>query len=266
MHAISTPYTDPPPDDPGRTRRVIVSIVLAIAITALEVVVAFRHASFDVPAERTVSTNVVLERAPPTPRPVPTATPTPPPPLPRATIALVPQHAAPRTSHVAGGTSVVRPPAPQPVHPEVAAGGLPGTGAGSGSGPGTGEDAGAGNGTGGTGTAAVDVDAPCGYVEFVPSEAPKIAGNVSYETVSATVHFPDGHTESEDFPYAWVYADWMNTDPWSPVNVRKNDLTIPAQLPPPGADTRRYNEVIRYILDHTGPTGRTLLQPCPGTH
>jgi hypothetical protein len=242
-----------------------VSIVLAIAITALEVVVAFRHTSLDVAPERSVPTNVVLERAAPTPRPVPAATPTPPPPPVRATAAPVPERAAPRARHAAGGTSVARPPAPHPVHPAVAAGALPGNGAGSGTGPGAGDDTGAGAGTGGAGSGAIDADVPCGYVEFIPSEAPKIAGNVSSETVRATVHFPDGHTESEDFPYAWVYADWMNTDPWSPVNVTKRDLTIPAQLPPPGTDTHRYNEVIRYILDHTGPTGRTLLQPCPGS-
>ncbi len=239
------------------------SVVLAIAITALEAVLAFRHSSFDVPPERAAATTVVLERASPTPRPVPTATPTPVA-LPRVTIAPVPQRAAPHARETPGGASLVRPPAPHPVHPAVAAGAAPGSGAGSGSGTETGEDAGSGNGAGGAGSGAIDADAPCGYVEFIPSESPKISGTTSYETIRATVHYPDGHAESQDFPYAWVYADWMNTDPWSPVNVRKNDLTVAAQLPPPGTDTHRYNDVIRYILDHTGPTGHTLLQPCPG--
>jgi hypothetical protein len=100
-------------------------------------------------------------------------------------------------------------------------------------------------------------------VEFIPSEPPRIVGNTSYETIQTTVHFPDGHTESEDFPYPWVYADYMDTDPWSPINVRKTNLVVFAQLPPPGADVQRYPEIVRYVLDHTKPNGGTVLAPCP---
>jgi hypothetical protein len=60
-----------------------------------------------------------------------------------------------------------------------------------------------------------------------------------------------------------VYADYMDADPWSPLNVRKTNLVVSAQLPPPGSDTHRYPELIRYILDHSTPAGRTILQPCP---
>jgi len=128
-----------------------------------------------------------------------------------------------------------------------------------------GDDAGAGNGTGGSGAGAIDADAPCGYVEFVPTDPPKIVGDVASETISAMVHYPDGHTESEELPYPWVYSDWMDTDPWSPINIRRVPKpTVFAQLPPPGSDTHRYNEVVRYILDHTNPNGSTVLQPCPG--
>jgi hypothetical protein len=127
-----------------------------------------------------------------------------------------------------------------------------------------GNDAGAGSGTGGSGAGAIDADAPCGYVDFIPSESPKIVGNVAYETIRATVHYPDGHSDSEEFPYPWVYSDWMDTDPWSPINVRRSNTVVFAQMPPPGSDTRRYNEVVRYILDHTNPNGSTVLQPCPG--
>ena len=250
-------------DDPGRARRIAVSVVLAIAITAIAAI----FATWPRPAAQTrevVVANVLLERAPPTPRATPVPTPTPAP-LARATTAAVTERAAPRAERTAGGTSVVRPRVPHPVHPAPAAAALPGNGTGSGFGTAAGDDAGGGAGSGGSGSGAVDADAPCGYVEFIPSEAPRIAGTVSYETIRATVHYPDGHTESHEFPYPWVYSDWMNTDPWSPVNVRKADLTVSAQLPPPGTDTHRYNDVVRYILDHTGPTGRTLLQPCPGT-
>ena len=92
---------------------------------------------------------------------------------------------------------------------------------------------------------------------------PRRSGSTAYETIRATVHFPDGHTASELFPYAWVYPDATNTDPWSPRNLRDPDFPARAQLPPPGTDLRRYPEVIRYILEHTRGDGTTVLQECP---
>jgi hypothetical protein len=248
-----------------------VATVLGVVITAVEAIVAFWPHPYDAPVEQRVAANVVLERrAPPTPRPTPKPTPTPtPPPTPtpvptvHATPAIVTERAAPRAHATPGGTGIARPHVPHPVHPHIAVANAPGNGAGSGSGTANGSDAGAGNGTGGTGAGTIDANAPCGYVEFLPSEAPRIDGTTSYETIRATVHYPDGRTESDDFPYPWVYADYMNTDPWSPINVRKNDLVVFAQLPPPGTDIHRYNELIRYILDHTTPSGHTVLQPCP---
>jgi len=219
----------------------------------------------------------VLEKAAPTPRPTARPTPVPtsaPVPVIRATLAPV-ERAAPRAEVHAGGVSAAAPRALRPVvHHAItlpkAAGAsgvarAPGSGDGAGSGSGTGDDtgSGAGNGGGGTGTGAITADAPCGYVEFLPDDKPRIVGNVSYETVRATVHYPDGHTNSDDFPYPWVYTDYMETDPWSPMNVRRTDLVAFAQLPPPGADTGRYSGLIRYILDHTNPNGSTVLQPCP---
>ncbi len=278
-NAITTPESDETPPlatsvedlarltaDPSWPRRIVIATLLALVITALEAIVAFWHHPYDAPPEHVVATTIVLERARPTPRPTPTpvATPTPtPPPLVRATFAPVTERAAPRAHVPAGGTSAVRPRVVHPVHPQRAAAAAPGNGEGAGSDVGTGNGAGAGAGSGGTGSGAVDADAPCGYVDFIPSESPKIVGSISYETIRATVHYPDGHSESDDFPYPWVYSDWMNTDPWSPLNVAKNNLTVFAQLPPPGADTHRYNDVIRYILDHTTPSGHTVLQPCP---
>jgi hypothetical protein len=55
----------------------------------------------------------------------------------------------------------------------------------------------------------------------------------------------------------------MDTDPWSPLNAQKRDLVVYAQLPPPGTDTHRYPEIVRYVLDHTNARGGTMLQPCP---
>ncbi len=264
--------------DPGRARRISVSIVLATAITVLEVFVAFSHWPRETPTERVIATTVVLERAPkptPRPKPRPTLRPAPTPkPLPRATLAPV-ERAAPAAAHHAGGASaarhlvlhhqhprdVARPKAPAAIGVALA----PGNGSGLGSGNGADSDAGSGtgNGAGGTGTGAVNADAPCGYVEFVPDASPKIVGTTSYETIRTTVHYPDGHTASEEFPYPWVYADYMATDPWSPVNVRQPNEVVYAQLPPPGTDTHRYGDVVRYVIDHTDALGHTVLQPCP---
>ena len=255
----------------------VASVILAVAITALEAVVAVWHWPVHaVVAERVVATTVVLERAAPTPRPTPRPTPVATPtPAPRVRVTTAPvQRAAPHTQRHAGGTSAA---APRTKHPVVhhtvtlpkAAGvtGVelaPGSGTGAGNGSGTGDaGSGAGNGTGGSGTGAVDADAPCGYVEFIPDALPKIVGSTAYETIRATVHYPDGHTASDNFPYPWVYADYMDTDPWSPPNERRGGDIAYAQLPPPGADAHRYPEIVRYILDHTNATGHTLLQPCP---
>jgi hypothetical protein len=288
--AITTPPADDTPfapsvddldrltDDPGRPRRFVIAIGLALAITVLELLVVMRPRTSDTPRpEPTLVANVALERAAPTPRPTsrPTPRPTPTPaPVAVATTAPVAQRAAPPARRHAGGVSAAAPRAPRPiVHrivlPKTAGvSGVarsPGSGSGTGSGSGVGNDtgSGAGEGTGGAGTDAVNANVPCGYVDFMPDDNPRIVGNVSYETIRATVHYPDGHTGSDDFPYPWTYNDYMDTDPWSPLNVRRNNLYVPAQLPPPGADTRRYSDLIRYILDHTNANGGTVLQPCP---
>jgi hypothetical protein len=247
------------------------SIVLALAITAVEVVVAGWMWPRDaVPAERPVAVTLVVERAAPTPRPTPrpphVRTPTPAPAV-RATPVAIERAASPRTSHpvvhrvtalaaASGARSVAR-------SPGQGAGAERGAGAGAGAGTGTDAGTGADDATGGTGAGAIDAGAPCGYVEFVPDDKPRIVGNVAYETIRATVHYPDGHVSSDDFPYPWVYTDYMETDPWSPMNVGRSNLVAFAQLPPPGTDTSRYSELIRYILDHTNANGGTVLQPCP---
>ncbi len=252
------------------------SIVLAVVVTALEVILAGRSwPPAAAPPERIIASNVVLERAAPTPSPTPRPRPTPPPAAPVVHVTPAPvQRAAPAAVHHAGGVSAA---APRSEHAAVhravtrpkatGTSGVafaPGRGTGAGSGSGTGDDAGsgAGDGSGGNGMGAVNADTPCGDVDFIPDDKPRIVGDVSYETIRATVHYPDGHQDSDDFPYPWVYADYMDADPWSPLNVRKT-TPIAAQLPPPGSDTHRYPELIRYILDHTTPAGWTILQPCP---
>jgi len=250
-------------DDPERLRRYAVALPSAVALTLLFFALGiWRPAAFP-RAERPAVTAIVLERRPqPTPAPRRVRPPTHP-----VALAEVPQRAAPRALRAPGGApaALAHPArlAPADVPAAVAPGAGNGSGPGEGAGPAAG-DAGAGpSGTGGTGTAAVDADAPCGSVDFVPDQAPRRSGSTAYETIRATVHFPDGHTASELFPYAWVYPDATNTDPWSPRNLRDPDFPARAQLPPPGTDLRRYPEVIRYILEHTRGDGTTVLQECP---
>lgn len=228
-------------------------------------------------------TVIALETPPPTPRPTARPTPRPaptpqptvpptPPPLVVRRYAPVPHRAAPKHAQPMGAARAapVEPPRPtkvaQPSQPAGPGGPAvaiaPGTQDGFGVGSGVGAASGAGNGTGGDGTDA-DTASPCGYVEFIPDEAPRKAGSTWYEHVRATVHYPDGHTEDADFPYSWVYANAPDTDPWSPANLPNKDEVVRAQLPPPGADTSGYSDVIRYVLDHTTPAGVTVLHECP---
>lgn len=217
-------------------------------------------------SEQAPVATVVLERAPPTPRPTPRPTPpppTPPPPVPRVTLAPVPQRAAPHVVRRSGGGHAVPRPQPQTVAPAVvAAGSGGGAGTGQGSGAGAGDAGGSGNGTGGTGSGTVNAEAPCGYVDLIPYQQPDHRGGLTYEHVNATVTFPDGHKENADFPYPFVYND-PGSDPWSPQNMPNPDFPTHVQFPPPGTDTTRYPDVIRYVLGHTRSDGTTVLQECP---
>lgn len=249
-------------DDP--VARFAVAVPSAIVITALFVALGRCQPADRTLAERNPTTTVLLERAAPTPPP-PTPHPTPPPtlpPVPRVTLAPVPQRAAPRAVHASGGGHVALP-HPKIAPPAVLAGGIGGgAGTGEGSGAGSGNAGGTGNGTGGTGSGTVNADAPCGSVDLIPFQGPDHAGPVTYEHVRATVTFPDGHTQSDEFPYRWAYSDPAD-DPWSPRNLPNPNFTTRVQLPPPGTNTSRFPELIRYILDHTRPDGTTILQECP---
>jgi hypothetical protein len=253
-------------DDPGRLRRYAIALPSAIVLTLLFFALGFLRPPETPAGVRPDVTSIALERRVPVARPTPTRPPPPPPPR-RVAIAEVPQRAAPQAARVPGGAPA---PAAQPVHKAltsvpVAAATAAGNGTGPGTGPGPAEGTGDAGpvGTGGTGTAAVDADAPCGSVDFIPDDAPRRAGGTAYETIRATVRFPDGHSASALFPYAWVYPDATNTDPWSPRNLREPDFPARAQLPPPGTDLRRYPAVIRYIIEHTRADGTTVLQECP---
>ena len=249
-------------DDP--VARFAVAVPSAIVITALCFALGRCQPADRTPAEHAPATTVVLERAAPTPPP-PTPRPTSPPtlpPIPRVTLAPVPQRAAPRAIRASGGGHAA-PPHPRAAPPAViVAGSGGGAGTGEGSGEGPGNAGGTGSGTGGTGSGTVNADAPCGSVDLIPFQSPDHTGPITYEHVRATVTFPDSHSQSDDFPYRWAYSD-PGDDPWSARNLPNPNFTTRVQLPPPGTNTTRYPEVIRYILAHTRTDGTTILQECP---
>jgi hypothetical protein len=155
-----------------------------------------------------------------------------------------------------------------PSAPAAAIGNAPvpgsGNGIGSGEGSGPGMGSGAGAGSGGNGNGAVNADVPCGFVEFIPIAPPRYVGTTAYERIRATVHFRDGHRESDVFPYPWVYPNGELSDPWSRTNLKANpDAPVSAQLPPMGTNTGSYPVLIRYILEHTTANGHTNLEECP---
>jgi hypothetical protein len=254
-------------DDPAV--RFAIAIPSAIIITALCFALGRWQPAYRTFHEQAPNTTIVLEKALPTPppptAPPPTPRPTPPPsppPMPHVTLAPVPKRAAPRAVHHSGGGHVA-PPHPQPAPPVVIAGGTGGgAGTGEGSGEGAGNAGGSGNGTGGTGSDAVNADAPCGFVDLIPFQQPDHSGLITYEHVRATVSFPDGRTQEADFPYRWAYTDPAD-DPWSPRNLPNPNFVTRVQLPPPGTDTSRFSDLIRYILAHTRSDGTTILQECP---
>jgi hypothetical protein len=257
-------------DDPRA--RFAVAVPSAIAITALCFALGRCQPADRTLSERTRATTVVLEHAaptpPPTPRPTPPPTPrpTPPPtlpPVPKVTLAPVPQRAAPRAVHASGGGHAVLRPHPQIAPPAVIVGGSGGgAGTGQGAGEGAGDAGGSGNGTSGTGSGNVNADAPCGSVDLIPFQAPDHSGWLTYEHVRATVTFPDGHTQSDEFPYRWAYANPAD-DPWSVQNMQNANFITRVQLPSSSANPSRFSDVIRYILDHTRGDGTTILQECP---
>lgn len=268
----------------GATRRWVIAVALSIAIN--EIGIGLFRLPADAPSARETAApeRVVLERRPPTPRPTPHPTPRPTPqPVvsvpPRSTPAPVPRVAAAKaagvTSPVHGGAAakpVIHHYKNFDVYAQLAknrlgrAAGVSGTGAGLGTGPADGGGAngtGAGNGKNGTGTGDVNVNTPCGEVVFNVRGTPEYRDGAATEKITATVQFPDGHTETDTFPYGWTYENGERDDPWSSTNLAKQNFDIPLVFPPPGTDTSTFPPLIRYILDHTRPNGTTVLAPCP---
>lgn len=259
--------------------RMIVAFALAVALH--EILLGFVHG----PARprdtesAPVATRISMETPAPTPKPTPKPTPQPAPPPrvtppPRSTPAPVQQvagRAKGRPAKHRGGGARKAPAKKAPTH-SYANPKAGGSGTGTSTGHGTGNVAGTGGGLGGNGTGdagngngAANANTPCGFVDFKPTGAPHYDNGTASEPISATVTFPDGHTESADFPYKWVYPNGELNDPWSDTNLKKGDYAIALQTPPPGADIPSFPPLIQYILKHTGPDGLTDLPPCPKT-
>ena len=90
-----------------------------------------------------------------------------------------------------------------------------------------------------------------------------MVNGTAYERIRVRVSFPDGHVESSDFPYPWIYPNGEQTDPWSDTNLRR-DVTLPTtlQLPPPDADVKAFAPLTPYVLLHTDANGYTNLADC----
>lgn len=103
---------------------------------------------------------------------------------------------------------------------------------------------------------------PCGFVEFVPMGPPRMVNGTAYERIKVRASFPDGHTESAELPYPWIFPNGEQTDPWSATNLRRGDFAVTLQLPPADADFKTFPPLIRYVLQHTTADGYTNLIGC----
>ena|ERR1700736_2730969 len=265
----------------------IVAVALAIALHEIFLGVVHNGQPANDTERDAVATRIVFETPRPTPtprrtpKPTPTPRPTQPPtpeprvtPPPRSTPAPVQQVAGrakgqPAKRRGGGAKKAIAKAAHGTYANPKAAGSGTGssTGQGGGNAPGAGGGLGSnGTGTTGTGNGAVNANTPCGFVSFVPHGPPRYNNGTATETVRATVTFPDGHSETAEFPYKWVYPNGEQTDPWSNTNLKK-DSTSPTtlQAPPPGTDTSNFPPLIKYIISHSGPDGYTELAPCPGS-
>jgi hypothetical protein len=257
-----------------RRYRVRIIVALAIALALHEIFLSLLRVpapakTHEDPVAAPIA--IVIRRSP---TPKPSAQPTPPPrltPPPHVTLAPIAQiagrvHGTP-AKHRAGGArhAAAKAVAQQHAAPHAAGSG-PGSAVGVGAGDVAGVGgglAGAGNGETGNGNGAVNANAPCGVVEFIPHATPRFVGTTAYETIFATVTFPDGHKETEKFPYPWIYPDAERTDPWSNTNLCKPNFEATLQLPPADVDRSGFPPLIAYILSHTNAGGYTDLPECP---
>jgi hypothetical protein len=97
----------------------------------------------------------------------------------------------------------------------------------------------------------------CADVDFLPVSRRRF-GFVVHERVKATVRFPDGHEESAEYPYPWIYNEPLVSDPW----LSPNDLPILQPTPPPDVPRAALPPLITFLLAHADAAGRLTLRPC----
>jgi len=265
-------------NDTDYRRRLIIAFAIAIALH--EIVAAFVHwlrQPAEAPEQISVLHIVRIERRPtpkPTARPTPKATATP-----HVVVKVNPAPAAPKAAPHKGAAKAIAhtvhhaPHIEHIVVPKIAhAGpGLTRSGAGTGAngtsrGTGTGSGGqGTGTGSGGRGTGNyASANEPCGYVEFVPNAEPIYDKNSGAfrETIKMTVHYADGHVDSQRLDWLWYYPS-ESADPWSAQNEKLHpDAPIPFQ-PPPSDKAAGEPPIVQYVVQHSTADGYTLLKQCP---
>jgi hypothetical protein len=256
--------------DPTYVRRLLIAFAASIFVHAI-IVGLDPLRPIPVREEEAASARVIIEqptaKPPLPPQPTPHVTRQPaalvtPRPLVAKAIASAPRAIAPPVLHTGGAAAprelATTVPSAAPNGIATAAGtGVAAGGSGSGAGPGKGS--GGANGT--------DIGlggGPCGLVMFVPAGTPAYTNKKIYETISVFVEFADGHREKAQFPYPWIY-DSDRADPWSIQNTRDHpNMSVPLQTPPPSLDMSTADPLVKYVLAHSTPNGRTLLPLCPG--
>ena len=241
-------------------RRLLFAFAIAIAVH--EVLAAFiTWRAPETPAEAAIVAHVTIARIVHTPSPKPSPTPTPP-----------PQHLF-HPAQVAAGVHArveqikhagAKRPTPPKIHQATPVPALPtggqgagaqnGAGAGSlsdfnGNGSGTGA---AGNGNGASICGAVDFEAK-GNAVLDPA-----TGYYERDNIVATVYYADGSFEKIPLDWSWTFKS-EDQDPFN----AESDAPLLFQFPPAG---KRASEPapIQYIIAHTRPNGRTVLNDkCP---
>jgi hypothetical protein len=268
--------------DRGRTRRILAAVALSIAIHEI-IALCFPKGAPQPAPVRVVAQRVTLEHPTPSPPPPPPAPRITPKPVPEILPTHEPRVVVHRPGRRSGGRKTKRRGGrPAPSHALAAV--IPRTvataparkpaaasGAGSGSGGGKGAESGGaagsapGQGSGSSGEGTGGDAAPCGEVDLIGFGQTKYVKGKFYEPVRATIHYRDGHSETEAFPYPFVYASEAE-DPWSRENLKKSEAElgiVRVQLPPPGFDRATLGPVIAEILAHTDPSGIKTWDDCP---
>jgi hypothetical protein len=235
-------------------------VAFAVSIALHEIVAGFIPAAVPPPEpSREKVSQMTIVRLTPRPSPTPKPTPTPPPKYVHYSAVA----SAPAPREVTHRAAQARPRIPETHAIPTSAAPVPTGGQGAGAGdaaPGAGSP-----GTGGTGNGA-GVTAPCGAVTFSDPHGSHFDSGTRgfFVDIRLTVHFPDGHAESQILDYPFYYASEA-TNPWSERNRSNPDFPTLLQRPPEALAAGE-PPLVQYVVQHTSSDGFTLLDDCPGSH